>query len=194
MLQFAARKFTVQQRLLHKVQHVRSSGLFEEDGVSQVERWKRYPTLRVWMLLSLVLMVQANATSQRTRAEYNAKRIRNLIAELKKQMGIDQQIEAVVVPKNELIVSVQPIREHKGIFKMSFEESFLNTLDDGELRAVIAHELGHVWIFTHHPYLQTEDLANSIAFKVVQQDALDRVYDKVRARNIVAGTLSAFMH
>jgi len=146
------------------------------------------------MLLSLVLMVQANATSQRTRAEYNAKRIRNLIAELKKQMGIDQQIEAVVVPKNELIVSVQPIREHKGIFKMSFEESFLNTLDDGELRAVIAHELGHVWIFTHHPYLQTEDLANSIAFKVVQQDALDRVYDKVRARNIVAGTLSAFMH
>jgi hypothetical protein len=162
--------------------------------VSQVERWKRYPTLRVWMLLSLVLMVQASATSQRTRAEYNAKRIRNLINELKKQMGIDQQIEAVVVPKNELIVSVQPIRERKGVFRMSFEEAFLNTLDDGELRAVIAHELGHVWIFTHHPYLQTEDLANSIAFKVVQQDALDRVYDKVRARNIVAGTLSAFVH
>src|SRR5262245_26689484 len=98
------------------------------------------------MLLSLVLVIQANATSQRTRAEYNAKRIRNLIEERKKQMGINQEIESVIVPQNELIVSVQPVRERKGVFKMSFEDSFLNTLDDGELRAVIAHELGHVWI------------------------------------------------
>jgi vancomycin resistance protein YoaR len=162
--------------------------------VSQLERWKRYPSLRVWMLLSLILVIRANATSERTRAEYNAKRIKALIEELKKQMEIPQQIEAVFVPKNELIVSVQPVRERPGVFQISFEEDFLNTLDDGELRAVIAHELGHVWIFTHHPYLQTEDLANSIAFKVVAQDSLDRVYDKVRARNIVAGTLSAFMH
>jgi Zn-dependent peptidase ImmA (M78 family) len=146
------------------------------------------------MLLSLALLVQANATSARTRSEYNAKRIRNLIDELKKQLAIPQEIEAVVVPKNEMIVSVQPVRERKGTYQISFEEAFLNTLDDGELRAVIAHELGHVWIFTHHPYLQTEDLANSIAFKAVTQDSLERVYDKVRARNIVAGTLSAFMH
>jgi len=146
------------------------------------------------MLLSLVLVIQANATSQRTRMEYNAKRIKDLIEELKKQMEIPQQIETIFVPKNELIVSVQPVRERPGVFQISFEEDFISTLDDGELRAVIAHELGHVWIFTHHPYLQTEDLANSIAFKVVTQDSLDRVYDKVRARNIVAGTLSAFMH
>jgi len=162
--------------------------------VSQVDRWKRYPSLRVWMLLSLVLIIQANATSERTRSEYNTKRIKGLIKELKKQMAIPQEIEPVFVPKNELIVSVQPVRERPGVYQISFEEDFLNTLDDGELRAVIAHELGHVWIFTHHPYLQTEDLANSIAFKVVTQDSLDRVYDKVRARNIVAGTLSAFMH
>jgi hypothetical protein len=146
------------------------------------------------MLLSLVLIIQANATSERTRSVYNAKRIKGLIEELKKQMAIPQEIEPVFVPKNELIVSVQPVRERPGVYQISFEEDFLNTLDDGELRAVIAHELGHVWIFTHHPYLQTEDLANSIAFKVVTQDSLDRVYDKVRARNIVAGTLSAFMH
>jgi Zn-dependent peptidase ImmA (M78 family) len=146
------------------------------------------------MLLSLALLVQANATSARTRSEYNAKRIRNLIDELKKQLAIPQEIEAVVVPKNEMIVSVQPVRERKGTYQISFEEAFLDTLDDGELRAVIAHELGHVWIFTHHPFLQTEDLANSIAFKAVPQDSLERVYDKVRARNIVAGTLSAFMH
>jgi hypothetical protein len=161
--------------------------------VSKVDWW-RYPTLRVWVLLSLVLVIQANATSQRTRTEYNAKRIKGLIEALKKQLAIPQEIESVVVPKNALIVSVQPIRERKGVFQISFEESFLNTLDDAELRAVIAHELGHVWIFTHHPYLQTEDLANSIAFKVVTQNSLDRVYDKVRARNITAGNLSASMH
>ena len=146
------------------------------------------------MLLVLMLTIHAHATSELTRAAYNTKRIKGLIEELKKQMEINHEIEAVIVPKNELIVSVQPIRERPGVFQMSFEENFLNTLDDGELRAVIAHELGHVWIFTHHPYLQTEDLANSIAFKAVTQDQLDRVYDKVRARNIVAGTLSAFMH
>ena len=114
--------------------------------MSQTERWRRYPSLRIWMLLSLMLMVQAHATSERTRAE------------------------------------------------MSFEAAFLNGLDDEELRAVIAHELGHVWIYTHHPYLQTEDLANSIAFKAVSQASLNRVYDKVRARNIVAGNLSASSH
>jgi Peptidase family M48 len=146
------------------------------------------------MLLTLILMLHAHATSELTRARHNAKRIKSLLEELKKQMEINQEIEVAVVPKNELIVSVQPIRERPGVFEMSFEENFLNTLDDGDLRAVIAHELGHVWIFTHHPYLQTEDLANSIAFKAVTQDSLDRVYDKVRARNIVAGTLSAFMH
>ena len=117
-----------------------------------------------------------------------------LIDELKKELEIDKEIEAIFVPKNEMIVSVQPVRERKGVYEISFEENFLNTLDDNELRAVIAHELGHVWIFTHHPYLQTEDLANSIAFKAVTQESLDRVYDKVRTRNIVAGTLSATLH
>ena len=31
------------------------------------------------------------------------------------------------------------------------------------------HELGHVWIFTHHPYLQTEQLANRIAMRLVSR-------------------------
>jgi len=47
------------------------------------------------------------------------------------------------------------------------------------LSASIAHELGHVWIFTHHPYLQTELLANQIALKVVTREELERVYEKV---------------
>ena len=62
---------------------------------------------------------------------------------------------------------------------MAFEGAFVDSLTDDELRAVVAHELGHVWIFTHHPYLQTEQLANKIALRVVTRETLERVYDKV---------------
>ena len=121
--------------------------------------------------------------------EHSARKIKQIIDELTKQLGISQEIQAVVVPKNELIVSVHPLKGRPGVFEMSFENAFLQTLDDEDLRAVIAHELGHVWIFTHHPYLQTENLANSIAVKAVTPDALERVYEKVRARS--NGNLSA---
>ena len=43
----------------------------------------------------------------------------------------------------------------------------------------MAHELGHVWVFTHHPYLQTEKLANKIAMRVVTRDSLVSVYQKL---------------
>jgi hypothetical protein len=32
-----------------------------------------------------------------------------------------------------------------------------------KLRAVIAHEFGYIWIFTHHPFFQTEALTNQKA-------------------------------
>ena len=45
------------------------------------------------------------------------------------------------------------------------DAAFLDTLTDDEVEAEVAHELGHVWIFTHHAYLQTEGLANQIAMR-----------------------------
>jgi predicted Zn-dependent protease len=76
---------------------------------------------------------------------------------------------------------------------MSFEENFLTQLDSTELRAVIAHELGHVWIFTHHPYLQTERLANDVAMRVVSRESLQKVYGKVWERGGVKGDLIQFL-
>ena len=76
---------------------------------------------------------------------------------------------------------------------MSFEESFIGTLNEDELRAVIAHELGHVWIFTHHPYLQTEALANNVAMRVVTRDSLERVYAKVRQHGGTTRDLSHYL-
>ena len=52
-------------------------------------------------------------------------------------------------------------------FKLAIDVAFLEALTDDELEAAIAHELGHVWVFTHHPHLQTEELANQIALRVV---------------------------
>jgi len=144
--------------------------------------------------LSLVLIIHTSASAGRNRAEYNARKLKNIVKELRKQLGIPEEIGVVVVPKNELVVSVQPVAGRSGAFEISFEESFLNMLDEEDLHAVVAHELGHVWIFTHHPYLQTEELANTIAYKAVTAHSLDRVYEKLRARPIVRGNLAASMH
>jgi hypothetical protein len=76
---------------------------------------------------------------------------------------------------------------------MSFDARFLASLHDEELIAIVAHELGHVWIFTHHPYLQTERLANSVAMRVVSRESLERVYVKVWQREGVKGNLAQFL-
>ena len=159
----------------------------------KVDGWS-HRTLRTWILLCLVLTIQTNAGIGRNRAEYNAKKLKSIVDLLKKQLGITEKIQTVVVPKNDLVVSVRPVKGHPGTFQISFEEDFLNLLDEDDLRAVVAHELGHVWIFMHHPYLQTEDLANSIAYKAVTSDALDLVYEKLRSRPSAKGNLAASMH
>jgi predicted Zn-dependent protease len=59
------------------------------------------------------------------------------------------------------------------------ELGFLRMLDDDELQAALAHELGHVWIFTHHPYLQTERVANSIGERAVKRIYFEKLYSKL---------------
>ena len=78
-----------------------------------------------------------------------------------------------MVPKNPLMVSVEFDDADTG-FLLTLEQDFVDELTDEELRAAIAHELGHVWIFTHHPYLQTEALANQIAQRLVPRDTWSR--------------------
>jgi predicted Zn-dependent protease len=68
----------------------------------------------------------------------------------------------------------------------------LDVLTDDEVRAAIAHELGHVWVFTHHPFLQTEELANRIAMRAVSRETLERVYDKVWKRIGTKGDVALF--
>lgn len=119
--------------------------------------------------------------------------VQNLIDELRASLSINAQVTASVVPHNPLLVSVEVAAGNKGAFALSFEDGFLGTLDDDELRAVVAHELGHVWIFTHHPYLQTERLANDVAMRIVSRATLERVYGKVWARSGLKGDLTRFL-
>ena len=114
-------------------------------------------------------------------AELHAKaqRVQDVIDDLRGRLSLSRDVMAAIVPLNPLMVSVLAPAEHDGVYRVAFEGAFVDSLTDDELRAVVAHELGHVWIFTHHPYLQTEQLANKIALRVVTRETLERVYDKV---------------
>jgi Peptidase family M48 len=136
--------------------------------------------LRLWITVSLILMVQSSAVEGWNRLQHNARKIKDIVADLKKQLNINAEITTAVVAEDELLVSVAPVRGRKDAFRISFDATFLAMLDEEELPAAIAHELGHVWIFTHHPYLHTEDLANAIAHRLVSVAEIDRLYEKVR--------------
>jgi hypothetical protein len=104
--------------------------------------------------------------------------------ELRGQLQIQQQVRVTIAPENNRMLSVEPVGEKgDGVasFDMVFDDTFVSSLDEEELRAAIAHELGHVWIFLHHPYLHTEPLANEIAARVVDVESLRRLYKKLWA-------------
>lgn len=124
---------------------------------------------------------------------HDASRIQRLVNELKTRLDISQEVTVVIVPANPRLVSVESLKQADGAFLLSMEDGFLDGLHAEELEAVIAHELGHVWIFTHHPYLQTERLANQIAMRLVSREQLVRVYDKMWQHNGAKGDLARFL-
>ena len=106
-------------------------------------------------------------------------RIRTIVDRFRHDLSITDRVHISIVARNEKLVSVERSKRRHGEFILSFDETFLNGLEDSELSASIAHELGHVWIFTHHPYLQTELLANQVALRVVTRENLEKIYEKV---------------
>jgi hypothetical protein len=110
-----------------------------------------------------------------------AKKAQEIADHLRHQLSIEEFVGVVVVGYHPLVFSVEPTDRTKSRFLLSMELGFLLMLDDEELRAALAHELGHVWIFTHRPYLQTERLANEIGLRVVHREALESVYTKLWA-------------
>jgi hypothetical protein len=124
----------------------------------------------------LVLLFCAQRSSGKDRAGL-ADKIRSIIEDLSVSLGINPRVAVRVVTGNTRLASVE---RDTGIRRSSNSRSKRISWKDRELRAAIAHELGHVWIFTHFPYLQTEELANQQALRVVTRHDLDLVYEKVR--------------
>jgi hypothetical protein len=104
-----------------------------------------------------------------------------------------ERIQVSIAEQNPRLVSVERVPGDRGAFALSFDQQFLSSLDEDELAPSIAHELGHVWIFNHHPYLQTEALANEIAMRVVSRDSLKKIYTKMWAHLGTSGNLDEFL-
>ena len=112
----------------------------------------------------------------------------------KRQLGIHADIPVMIIKKNERLASVRPYPGRSATYLMEIDESFLATLSEDEKHAIVAHEVGHVWIFTHDPYQQSEALANEKAEGLVRQNSLVTLYKKVWALGGQDGTLAQFLN
>jgi hypothetical protein len=120
-------------------------------------------------------------------------RVQHVVDDFRARLAITQDVQVSIVASNSLMVSVQRQVDPDNGFLLAFEGAFLDELSEEELRAVVAHELGHVWIFTHHPYLQTEQLANGIAMRLVTRESLEPVYDRVWKRVGAVGDIGRYL-
>jgi hypothetical protein len=108
------------------------------------------PALLVGFVL---LMARPVAKDPTNIASLRARRAQEFVDQLRTELTIRNEIQIAVVVYHPLVFSVQPIDIDKTRYLMTMELGFLLMLKDDELRAAIAHELGHVWIYTHHPFL-----------------------------------------
>jgi len=144
----------------------------------------------------LLIRVAGMLASAQPASDPNLERINAIVNELRAQLQMEQEVQVTITDVNTRMVSVEHTggkRGETGMFVMCFDEHFLASLDPDELKAAIAHELGHVWIFSHHPYLQTEALANQIALRVVSRESLEKIYHKLWAHLGVSGKLDDFL-
>ena len=122
--------------------------------------------------------------------EIDASEMQAISDQLRERLEIIERVDVTLVEHNPLVLSVETRSGRSGPFVMTLDRDFVASLTAEELEAAIAHELGHVWIYTHHPYLQTERLANDIALRVVSRSTLEPVYEKVWKRTGTKGNLA----
>ena len=119
--------------------------------------------------------------------------LQDLTDDLRARLEIGERVHVTLVDRNPLVMSVETLAGRTGPFVISVDREFIHELSQKELEAALAHELGHVWIYTHQPYVQTERLANDIAMRVVSRSTFEPVYEKVWARMGIKGNLIEFI-
>jgi hypothetical protein len=133
-----------------------------------------------------------SAFSPKTPTLVRVARLEEVAAGLATALDVRKPVQVVVVPRNELVVSVEPLLAEDG-YRVVFEQRFFDRLDEEELTAALAHEIGHVWIYSHHPFLQTEALANEIALKVVRRKPMETLYAKLWAYTGLSGNIAELL-
>lgn len=124
---------------------------------------------------------------------FNLERVQSIADRIKARLDIIERVDVAIVEHNPLVLSVETKAGRSGPFVINVDRAFIEQLTEQELEAALAHELGHVWIYTHHPYLQTERLANDIAMRVVSRSTLEPVYEKVWQRTGTKGNMVEFI-
>lgn len=155
----------------------------------------RAPVPRLFFTLCVIaptLLAAIAAAAPPVTGQERTRQLQRILDRVKEQLGLDHPVTVEVVPSNPHLISVEAPARAGGAFVVRVEERMLELLDGGELEAALAHELGHVWVFTHFPYLQTEQLANEIAMRVVTRDVLASVYEKAWKSGAAKGDLGTF--
>jgi hypothetical protein len=119
--------------------------------------------------------------------------LQQLVDALRDRMGIAAPVVVTMVERDARALSVRRSPDVAGAFALSAERAFVGTLTAEQIEAALAHELGHVWIYTHHPFLQTEQLANRVAMRAVSRDRLVEVYRALWGQDAVHGSLETFL-
>ena len=149
-------------------------------------------------IISLLLLYCCYATIARAEestatSRGSAGHIADIVRVLCARLQIDNRIDVRIDESNAKMVSSEPLPGANYGYRISFDRQFLEDLDDDEIAGAIAHELGHVWIFSHHPFLQTEELANEVALKVVTRETMKKVYGKVWAHTGTVGDVDKLL-
>jgi hypothetical protein len=156
------------------------------------QRWVFALLCATALHLSPVALVADSDESRVLRAA-DLEQLQRVTDELRRRLNILERVLFTVVNHNPLVMSVETLSGRSGPFVITADADFIRSLSDEELQAAIAHELGHVWIYTHHPYLQTERLANDIALRVISPELLVPVYEKVWKRTGARGNLAEYI-
>jgi hypothetical protein len=119
--------------------------------------------------------------------------LQDVTDDLRTRLQINERVNVELVEHNPLVMSVETLAGRTGPFVITVDREFIRDLNHDESEAALAHELGHVWIYTHRPFLQTERGANDIAMRVISSAAFEPVYEKVWARTGIRGNLIEFL-
>jgi hypothetical protein len=133
-------------------------------------------------------VAQAGTYASRADQPVRNARLEKIATGLAETLELRKRVQVVIVPENDRIISVEPFLSGEG-YRVEIEGAFFDELTEEEVTAALAHEIGHMWIFAHPPYLQSEALANEIALKVVPRKPLETLYAKLWSYLGVSGSL-----